>query len=197
MEQHNKLSLLTEKNITELLSDWGNNNAIVLEKLIPLVYEELHKLASCYINSERPNHTIQTTALVNEAYLRLAQQKQMQWQDRKHFFAVVARIMRHILINYARTQKAQRRGGGSYKVQLEEVTSLLEEKKPDLLALDEALNRLALIDSRKSKLVELRFFSGLNMEETAEVLEISIATAKRDWLLAKAWLYRELNDHII
>ncbi|MBN8725479.1 MAG: sigma-70 family RNA polymerase sigma factor [Acidobacteria bacterium] len=185
--------MIGSKNVTQLLIDWNGGDKSALEKLLPMIYHELHLLASRYLRRERPNHTIQATALVNEAYLRLIDQKQVQWQNRAHFFAIAAQMMRRILINYARDQHAAKRGGYTIKVSLNEAIGLANTKDLDLIALDEALDKLALTDSRKSRLIELWFFAGLTLEETAEVLGISLATAKRDWTLARAWLYRAIK----
>lgn len=185
--------MIGSKNVTQLLIDWNGGDKTALEKLLPMIYQELHLLASRYLRRERPNHTIQATALVNEAYLRLIDQKQVQWQNRAHFFAIAAQMMRRILINYARDQHAAKRGGYTIKVSLNEAIGLADTKNLDLMALDEALDKLALTDSRKSRLIELWFFAGLTLEETAEVLGISLATAKRDWTLARAWLYRAIK----
>lgn len=178
--------------ITEILLKWSQGNKAALEELIPLVYDNLHKIAQRYLKHENPNHTIQTTALVNEAYLKLVEQKYVQWQNRQHFFAIAAKIMRRILINYARDKKAEKRGGARYKVSLSEDLKAYEPPNIDLLLLDQALTKLAEIDARKSDLIELRFFTGISLEEVAETLGISLATAKRDWRMAKAWLYREI-----
>ncbi|MFY9223874.1 MAG: sigma-70 family RNA polymerase sigma factor [Blastocatellia bacterium] len=185
--------MIGSKNVTQLLIDWNGGDKTALEKLLPMIYHELHLLASRYLRRERPNHTIQATALVNEAYLRLIDQKQVQWQNRAHFFAIAAQMMRRILINYARDQHAAKRGGYTIKVSLNEAIGLANTQDLDLMALDEALDKLALTDSRKSRLIELWFFAGLTLEETAEVLGISLATAKRDWTLARAWLYRAIK----
>jgi RNA polymerase sigma factor (TIGR02999 family) len=180
-------------NVTELLINWNKGDQNALEKLLPMIYQELHLLASRYLRKERANHTIQATALVHEAYLRLIDQKQVQWQNRAHFFAIAAQMMRRILINYARDQHAAKRGGNQVRVELNEAIALPNIQDLDLLALDEALDQLAKTDQRKSRLIELWFFAGLTLEETAEVLEISLATAKRDWTLARAWLYRMIK----
>jgi RNA polymerase sigma factor (TIGR02999 family) len=182
------------EDVTGLLLAWNKGDEVALEKLIPLVYEELRRLAGRNLRNERWDHTIQTTALVHEAYLRLVDQRHVQWQNRAHFFAVSAKIMRHILINYARDQRAEKRGGNNIKVPLDEAQLLGPERNIDLIALDDALTRLAENDARKAQLVELRFFSGLKIEEAALVMNISLATAKRDWVVAKAWLYREIKS---
>jgi RNA polymerase sigma-70 factor (ECF subfamily) len=180
--------------ITGLLIQWCDGDQTALEKLMPLVERELHRLAHYYMHQERPGHTLQTTALVNEAFLRLIDQKRVRWQNRAHFFGISAQIMRRILLNYARDQKRDKRGGGAIQVSLSNAALISVEKSDELLALDEALNRLALIDERKSQVVELRHYGGLTVEETAEVLKVSAITVQRDWDFAKAWLERELRD---
>ena len=180
--------------VTPLLVDWRNGNRAALEKLMPLVYDELRRLAKHYMARENPGHTLQTTALVNEAYLRLIGQQQVEWQNRAHFFAIAAQIMRHLLVDHARSHQYAKRGGGAQQVTLDEVAIVSRECSADVLALDEALSRLAAIDPRKSQLVELRYFGGLSTEETAEVLGVSEITVKREWQKAKAWLYRELSQ---
>jgi RNA polymerase sigma-70 factor (ECF subfamily) len=182
--------------ITGLLVDWSNGDQSALEKLLPLVERELHRLAHSYMRRESPDHTLQTTALVNEAYLRLIDQKKTHWQNRAHFFGIAAKIMRRILLNYARDQQRQKRGGGAIQVSLSEVAAVPLIKGSDLIALDEALERLAVVDERKSRVVELRYFGGLSVEETAEVLGVSAITVLRDWKFAKAWLLREIECHI-
>jgi RNA polymerase sigma factor (TIGR02999 family) len=184
----------SQHEITRLLTDWRGGDRAALERLLPLVYDELHRLARHYLSRERPGHTLQATALVNEAYLRLVDQQKSDWQDRAHFFAVAARIMRHLLIDHARARRYAKRGGGAQQVSLEEGAAFTPEPSVDLLALDEALDRLAVIDERKVVIVELRYFSGLSVEETAEAMRLSEITVKREWLKAKAWLYRELNQ---
>lgn len=179
--------------ITRLLIAWGDGDRAALEKLMPLVEKELHRIARRYMRKEDPGHTLQTTALVNEAYLRLVNQKNVQWQNRAHFFGIAAQIMRRILLNYARDQHRAKRGGHNVQVSLSEVAVMTEAKSSELIALDEALERLAQIDERKSRVVELRYFGGLSVEETAEVMKISPITVIRHWNLAKAWLARELK----
>lgn len=178
---------------SQLLSDWANGDQSALEKLLPLVSEELHRLAHYYMSRERAGHTLQTTALVNEAYMRLADQKQTRWQNRAHFFAIAAQLMRRILVDHARSLHASKRGGGLDRVSLDSAKVLSPEPTVNLLALDEALKRLHELDLRKSQIVELRYFGGLTVEETAEVLKISAITVMRDWSLAKAWLHREIG----
>jgi len=179
--------------VTQLLQDWSQGRDAALEELLPLVHQELRLLARRYMFGERPGHTLQTTALVNEAYLRLVNSRRVNWQNRAHFFAISAQLMRRILVDYARTRGYQKRGGGVPKVTLDEALVGPQEKGHDLVALDDALKTLAGIDPRKSKVVELRFFGGLSVEETAEVLKISPDTVMRDWRLAKAWLAREIG----
>lgn len=181
--------------ITKLLREWSDGNREALDELMPLVYHELHKQAARYLRNERKNNTIQTTALIHEAYIRLIDQPGIQWQSRTQFFAFAAKVMRHILVDRARAKHRGKRGGGeAVKVALDEATLVLgAEQKIDLMALDEALNRLAKIDEQQVRIVELRYFSGLSLEETAEALKISRATAARDWAMAKSWLHRELT----
>ena len=178
---------------SQLLNDWGNGDQSALEKLLPLVSDELHRLAHYYMSRERAGHTLQTTALVNEAYLRLADQKQTRWQNRAHFFAIAAQLMRRILVDHARSLHASKRGGGTANLPLEAVAVPSPERSVDLIALDEALKRLHELDPRKSQIVEMRYFGGLSVEETAEVLRVSSITVMRDWSLAKAWLHREIG----
>lgn len=179
--------------ITGLLVDWSNGDQAALDKLLPLVEQELHRLAHAYMRRENPDHTLQTTALVNEAYLKLIDQKKTHWQNRAHFFAIAAKIMRRILLNYARDQHRQKRGGKAVHVSLSEVATFVERPE-ELIALDEALGRLAAVDERKSQVVELKYFGGLENEEIAEVLKISAITVMRDWKFAKAWLFREIEN---
>ena len=181
--------------ITEILRDWSDNHRDdSADALLKLVYDELHRQAHRYLQKERPGHTLQTTALVHEAYLKLADQKSVAWESRSHFFAIAATMMRRILIDYAKTKHRLRRGGVHSNLPIENaLTITVSETDFDLLALDEALNRLTEKEAHLAKIVELRFFSGLNVVETAEVLGISESTVKRDWQMAKAWLYRELT----
>ena len=179
--------------ITRLLIAWCEGDTKALGSLIPLVENELHRIARHYMRRENPGHTLQTTALVNEAYLRLVNQKNVRWQNRAHFFGIAAQIMRRILLNYARDRHRHKRGGRAVQVSLSEVAVMSEEKSAELIALDEALERLALIDERKARVVELRYFGGLSVEETAEVLKVAPVTIIRHWNMAKAWLARELR----
>ncbi len=179
--------------LSTLLRAWTDGDGSALEKLTPIVYEELHRLAHHYMQRERSGHSLQTTALVNEAYTRLVDYKRMQWQNRAHFFAISAQLMRRILVDHARRHNL-RRGGDLKRVPLEELAVVDGERAADLVALDDAMNTLARLDPRKVQVVEMRFFGGLSVEETAEVLNVSPATVMRDWSTAKAWLYREMTD---
>jgi RNA polymerase sigma factor (TIGR02999 family) len=180
--------------VTQLLADWTRGDQTALNKLLPLVHEELRRLAHHYMNRENPAHTLQTTALVNEAYIRLVDQKEVHWENRAHFFAVAAQVMRHILIDHARAHNRAKRGGKAQRVSLEEAVVMSAERASELLALDEALNELEKVDARRSKVVELRYFGGLSIEETAEVLKINPITVSRDWRWAKAWLYKAVTN---
>src|SRR5215475_5760609 len=180
--------------VTRLLLDWSNGNQEALDKLMPLIDRELHRLAHHYMQGEKVGHTLQTTALVNEAYLRLVDQRHVQWKNRAHFFALSAQLMRRILVDHARKRKYAKRGGDAYKISFDEAMAVSRHRGEDLIALDDALEKLAAIDARKSKVVELRFFGGLSVEETAEALGVSPLTVKRDWRMAKAWLYNSLNN---
>ena len=179
--------------ITQLLRAWGDGNQAALDRLMPLVYAQLRQAAHRYMARERQGHTLQTTALVNEVYVRLAKAREMRWQDRVHFFALSAQMMRRILTDYARARQYAKRGGGAQVVSLDEAPEVSPKPRADLVALDDALQRLAAVDERKSRVVELRYFGGLSVEETGEVLKVSPETVMRDWKLAKAWLLRELS----
>ncbi len=179
--------------ITGLLVAWGSGDESALERLIPLVYAELHQLAHRYMTRERPGHTLQTTALVNEAYLRLVNWREVQWQNRAHFFALSAQMMRRILVDFARDKQYLKRGGGALHVSLGEAAAFTESPSASLVALDEALTTLTEMDRRKGQVVEMRFFGGLSVKETAEVLKVSEETVMRDWRLSKVWLLRELG----
>jgi len=179
--------------VTQLLKAWTAGDQQALEKLTPLVYEQLHRVAQRYMAGQRPGHTLQTTALVNEVYLRLVDCGQVNWQDRAHFLAVSAQLMRRILIDFARSRGYQKRGGNVPHLSLEEAPSVCNEPPANIVALDDALKALADVDDRKSRVVELKFFGGLSIEETAEVLKVSPETVVRDWRLARAWLMRELS----
>jgi RNA polymerase sigma factor (TIGR02999 family) len=184
----------SQKQITQMLVDWGNGDEAALEKLTPLVYSQLHRLARRYMMRERPGHSLQASALVNEAFIRLIDWKNVEWQNRAHFFGVSAQIMRRILVDFARSRDYEKRGGGLRNVSLDEATVIPAQRSTDLVALDEALKTLAELDERQSRVVELRFFGGLSLEETAEVLHVSVGTVRRDWSLARAWLHRELSN---
>jgi RNA polymerase sigma factor (TIGR02999 family) len=187
------MGLPSSHEVTRLLKAWSGGDEEALEKLTPLVYRQLHEIAQRYMAGERSGHTLQTTALVNEAYLRLVDCAKVNWQDRAHFFAVSAQLMRRILIDFARSRGYLKRGGAVPHISLEEAPSVCNEPDVNLVALDDALKALSAVDERKSKVVELKFFGGLNVEETAEVLGISSDTVIRDWRLAKIWLLRELS----
>lgn len=179
--------------ITGLLVDWNDGDPQALEKLLPLVEKELHRLAHHYLRRMHPGNTLQTTAIINETYLRLIDQNRVRWQNRAHFYGIAAQMMRRILLNYVRDQKRKKRGGGAVQVEFTDTIIISANKSDELLALDDALERLAALDKRKSQVVELRYFGGLSVEETAEVLKISKITVNRDWNLAKAWLAREIR----
>jgi RNA polymerase sigma-70 factor (ECF subfamily) len=179
--------------LTQLLIAWSDGDRAALDKLTPLVYEELRRLAHSYMNRERKGHTLQTTALVHEAYLRLFNREQMHWQNRAHFFAIAAQLMRCILVDHAREHASQKRGGKAQMVSLDEAAVISRERASEVIALDEALQGLAAMDPQQSRIVELRFFGGLSVDETAEVLSLSPATIKREWSSAKLWLHREIS----
>ena len=185
---------VSQQEVTGLLTRWSQGDGAALAELTPLVYEELRRLAHHFMEGQRTDHTLQTTALVNEAYLRLADQTNPHWQNRAHFFAVAARAMRQIVVDYARSQQARKRGGGALKVELDEVAIVSPEQSKEIVDLHEALERLAALDSRKAQVVELKYFGGLNYDEMAEVLKISRITVRRDWEFARAWLYTELKE---
>ena len=181
-----------EPGVTELLQAWSEGDDVALEQLTPLVEEELRRLARAYMRRERPGHTLQTTALVNEAFLRLTDARRVRWQDRAHFLGISARLMRRVLVDHARSRAYRKRGGGAKRVTLDERLVGSPEPGLDLVALDRALTALAAVDARKGRVIELRYFGGFSVEETAEVLGVSSDTVKRDWRLAKLWLLREL-----
>jgi RNA polymerase sigma factor (TIGR02999 family) len=185
---------LTPSEVTRLLKAWGSGNTAALDQLMPIVYDELRNIAARYLRRERPDHTLQPTALVNEAYLRLIDQKQVEWQNRAHFMGVAAQMMRRILVDHAKNINRAKRGGGARKVSLDEAVALSEVRTDGLVELDAALTALAALDERKSRIVELRYFGGLSVQETAEVLKVSEITVARDWKLAKAWLYTYIED---
>lgn len=181
------------QDVTQLLVAWNQGNPAALDQLLPVVYDELRRLARSYLRRERPDHTLQATALVHEAYLRLIDQNQVTWQNRAHFFGIAAQMMRRILVNHALAKKTEKRGGLQHKLPLDEAVSFAAQREVDLVALDDALKTLESLDPQQSRIVELRFFAGLSIEETAEVLNISPATIKRDWSTAKIWLRREIS----
>ncbi len=180
--------------VTQLLVQYSNGDASALDALLPQVYDELHKLAASYMRRENPGHTLQPTALVHEAYFKLIDQRSVEWKNRSHFFGVAAQLMRRILIDHARQRLASKRGGSRARITFEEALHG-DDDSPDLLDLDDAIKKLAKMDERQAKIVELRYFGGLSIEETAEVLQTSPATVKRDWTLARTWLYRELSGN--
>jgi len=184
----------TPQEITQLLTKWNRGDKTALEELVPLVYPELRRLARGYMSRENSGHTLQTSALINEAYLRLVNQQDVNWQNRSHFFAVSAQVMRHILVDHARKYSYEKRGGGAEHIPVDEVSVMCEERAAELIALDDALNRLAVLDARKSQIVELRFFGGLTVDETAEVMKLAPITIIREWRAAKAWLGREVSS---
>ena len=188
------LDRLPKKRVTELLLSWGAGDESALSNLIPLVFDELRRLARYHMRGQRQGHALGTTALVNEAYVRLIDIKQVNWQDRAHFFAMSSRLMRRILVDFARSKAYQKRGGGAQRVSLDEALIVSAEPGHDLVALDDALTALAAFDPRKAQVVEMRFFGGLSVEETAEALKVSVDTVMRDWKLAKAWLLREIKE---
>ena len=185
-------TLEEQRDVTGLLHEWRQGDAAAFDKLMPLVYEEMRHIAHRYMQQERAGHTLQTTALINEAYVRLVGQQKIEWRNRSHFFAVTAQVMRHVLIDHARRLHYAKRGGSSRRVSLAETDAMTVERAAELVALDEALRELARLDPRKSNVVELRYFGGLSLEETAEVLDISLMTVRRDWRAAKAWLYKKV-----
>lgn len=197
MLESRQMTTVNVDDVTELLIEWGQGDKAALERLTPLIYDEIRRIAHRYVQRERIGQTLQTTALVNEAYLRLAGSSNIAWQNRNHFFAVTAQVMRHILIDHARRRNYVKHGGEAQRVGFEaadkESDVMSESRATELLSLDEALLELAKIDARKSQVVELRYFGGLSIEETAEVLKVSPMTVRRDWRTAKAWLYRRVN----
>src|SRR5437773_1706733 len=184
----------SDNEVTQLLVAWGHGDQTALGQLMPLVYSELHRLAHRHIKKERPGHTLQTSALLNEAFVRLVDQRDVHWQSRAHFFAIAAQMMRRILVDYARSRRYAKRGGDARQVSFDEELIVSRQLSADVVELHEALNKLAAIDERKSKVVELKFFGGLSIEESAEVLGVSPGTVMRDWTLAKAWLRREISS---
>ena len=182
------------QHVTQLLNDWSGGDQSARDKLMPLVYDELHRLAHRYMKRESPGHTLQTSALVNEAFVKLVDQRNVHWQNRAHFFGIAAQMMRRILVDYARSRSTAKRGGGAAQISLDESLIVSNERTAEIVNVHEALERLAEFDARKSQIVELRFFGGLSIEETAEVLGVSPGTVMRDWTMAKAWLHRELGS---
>jgi RNA polymerase sigma-70 factor (ECF subfamily) len=182
-----------QHDVTRLLKAWSGGDSKALDELFPIVYTEVRKLARSYLRRERPDHTLQPTALVNEAYMRLVDQRHVDWQNRAHFFGIAAQVMRRVLVDHARMRQADKRGSGDRPVVLDEALALVAERTPDVVALDDALRALAELDPRQAQIVELRFFGGLSIEEAAEVIGLSPATVKREWSAARAWLRRELE----
>jgi RNA polymerase sigma-70 factor (ECF subfamily) len=187
------MTTLSQQDVTELLLEWQQGDKCALDKLTPLVYDELRRIAHRYVQRECDGHTLQTTALVNEAYVRLVGGQRIEWQNRAHFFAVTAQVMRHILIDHARRRQYAKHGGEAQRVSFDDASVMSPERAAELVALDEALDQLARLDARKGRVVELRYFGGLSLEETADVLDVSVMTVRRDWRAAKAWLYRALG----
>jgi RNA polymerase sigma-70 factor, ECF subfamily len=185
---------VSQQRVTDLLMRWSEGDDDALAELTPLVYGELRRLAHRHMDGERLDHTLQTTALVNEAYLRLADQTNPRWQNRAHFFAVAARVMRQILVNYAKSYRSQKRGSGALRIELGETAIVSPELSKEIVDLHEALERLMTVDSRKAQVVELKYFGGLNHDEIAEVLKVSTVTVRRDWVFAKAWLHNQLHN---
>jgi RNA polymerase sigma factor (TIGR02999 family) len=181
------------QSVTQLLIEWREGDETALDRLIPLVYDEMRRLARYYMRRERREHTLQTTALINEAYIRLVDHKGMRWQNRAHFYGVAAQAMRRILVDHARSRNYEKRGGGARMVELDEAAAVAQEQAAEMIALDEALNDLAALDPRQSKTVEMRYFGGMSVEETAEALGVSPVTVMRDWRAAKAWLLRAIS----
>ena len=184
---------LAPHDVTQLLKDWSGGDQAAADKLMPLVYEELRRLAHNYMRHEKPGHTLQTSALVNEAYVRLVDQSRIQWESRAHFFGIAARLMRQILVDQARRRNFAKRGGGAVRVSLNDATAIAQEQSASVMALDEALRTLEQTDPRKSRIVELRFFGGMSIEETAAALKISPGTVMREWTFARAWLRNEMS----
>ena len=182
------------KDVTQLLTAWRSGDRAALDQLMAIVYDELRSLANRFLRDERDGHTLQTTALVHEAYLKLAGYSGVEWQNRAHFFAIAASVIRHILVDHARSRQRDKRGGGALRLSLDEAGAAPQERDPDLVALDDSLLSLTRIDPRQSRIVELRYFGGLSVEETAEVMGISTATVKRDWTVARAFLYHDLSQ---
>ncbi len=189
---HTETPPQNQADVTALLVDWSNGDRHALDELMPRVYGELRRLAGGYLRRERAEHTLQSTAIVHEAFLRLVNQREVQWQSRAHFYGIAAQMIRRILVDHARSHHAGKRGAGAIRIELEEGMAVSAKQEVDLVGLDSALERLAALDERQSRIVELRFFTGLSVEETAEVMSLSTATVKREWSSARAWLYREI-----
>lgn len=187
---------ISPQEVTQLLADWGRGDKSAFDKLFPLVHEELRRIAQRQMSHERPGHTLQATALVNEAYLKLAGNEGFEWRDRAHFYAVCAQVMRHVLIDHARAHARDKRGGGAVQVSFNDAIALSEQRAEELVALDEALRSLEHLDPQKGRIVEMRYFGGLSIEETAEVLDISPRTVRREWRRSKAWLYRMISEGV-
>lgn len=187
---------ISPQEVTQLLADWGRGDKSAFDKLFPLVHEELRRIAQRQMSHERPGHTLQATALVNEAYLKLAGNEGFEWRDRAHFYAVCAQVMRHVLIDHARAHARDKRGGGAVQVSLNDAIALSAQRAEELVALDEALRSLEHLDPQKGRIVEMRYFGGLSIEETAEVLDISPRTVRREWRRSKAWLYRMISEGV-
>lgn len=190
---HPKPLTTTNLQVTELLRQWSEGDEKALDELMPVIYAELHHLAHKYIRREEPGHILQTSALINEAYLRLVERPRIAWENRNHFFGIAARLMRQILVDEARKRKSDKRGGDAIRIPLDDVVNVVEQQAANVVALDDALTKLQTIDSRQSEIVELRFFGGLSIEETADVLKVSPGTVMRDWTFARAWLRNEMN----
>ena len=188
------MPIAAQHEVTQLLMAWNEGDQSALERLIPLVHAELHRIARRYMRNERAGHTLQTSALINEAYLRLIDAQQVRWQNRAHFFGIAAQLMRRVLVDFARSRGYKKRGGGAFQVSLDETMVITKERGEDLVALDEALSALSELDERKGRVVEMRFFGGLSEKEIAEALRVSLETVRRDWRLAKSWLRRRLSE---
>jgi RNA polymerase sigma-70 factor, ECF subfamily len=194
MLEFDPMKTVAADNMTDLLIEWREGDRAALDRLVPIVYDELRRIAHRYVQHERDGHTLQTSALVNEAYLRFAGQRKVDWQNRAHFYAVTAQVMRHILIDHARRRRYVKHGGEVQQIPINDAAEMSPQRAGELIALEEALDQLAKLDRRKSQVVELRYFAGLSLEETAEVLQTSLMTVRRDWRAAKAWLYREREE---
>jgi len=191
------MATLTQKDITGLLLEWGSGDKAALDKLIPLVHKELRRMAHLYMRRERAGNTLQTSALINEAYIRLVDYNKVRWQDRAHFFAIAAQAMRRILVERARSRRRDKRGGAAQRVSLDEAADLATERAASIIALDDALTDLCAVAPRKGQIVELRYFGGLSIDQTAEILGVSSPTVQREWRAAKAWLYRAISEGVL